>query len=292
MVVIPQQLNIEGLRFINLSHQKAKGKKSIRPGSNTRQWSENNNMDYDQMSEWLKNNPEYNYGVLGGKGGLIILDYDDYLFQELYSKKLPKTFTVKSAGKGLKHCYYFINEDCPIRRIQIKLSEKHEGKNTYSLLDVQGDKSYVAGAGSIRSDGEYTVMHDLPINLVTMDELKQALGKWWDKSYTKPVEVRKPVVHNADRYNCWDILKNLGLTFIVKSRRNAGDTVWYNGACPICGISDGNPHNFGITEDGNGFECFHSKTHGNAVELIKHLTGCNTHGAFKQIKQWRMEENE
>ena len=54
---------------------------------------------------------EGNIGVICGYGGLIVIDFDDADYQKEKENLLPKTFTCKSAGKGLKHFYYILKGD-------------------------------------------------------------------------------------------------------------------------------------------------------------------------------------
>ena len=52
-----------------------------------------------------------NIAVLGGYGGLGVLDIDDIDFLEAIIDKIPNTFTVKTATKKLPHFYFIIEED-------------------------------------------------------------------------------------------------------------------------------------------------------------------------------------
>ena len=65
---------------------------------------------YKFFSKKLNNHIENggNYGICTGYGNLIVIDFDDEAYQKKKSPLLPKTFTVKSAGKGLKHFYYVL----------------------------------------------------------------------------------------------------------------------------------------------------------------------------------------
>src|SRR5579864_7188254 len=66
--------------------------------------------DINIVTQWNSENPSYNVGCVGTPDGYVILDSDN---PELIARiecetgrKMPRTFTVKSAGKGLPHLYF------------------------------------------------------------------------------------------------------------------------------------------------------------------------------------------
>lgn len=111
------------------------------------------------------------YGVLCGEPSenLVVIDFDDASFQERMFSNLPETFTVKSAGRGLLHLYYHVDDPRSGKVLD-------ENKNT--LADVQGRGKQVIGPGSKnRETGRvYEIVRDLPITRTTMDTLERVLG--------------------------------------------------------------------------------------------------------------------
>lgn len=69
-------------------------------------WAGKNNFSFqdDEMLYWKK--AGFNLGVVGGYSDLLIIDFDNADFQAKVLPLLPKTFSVKSGGKGLLHLYF------------------------------------------------------------------------------------------------------------------------------------------------------------------------------------------
>ena len=95
-----------------------------------------------------------NLGVICGYGSLIVIDFDDADYQLQKSNLLPKTFTCKSAGKGLNHFYYILKGDM-ISKIGIGSDKR--------LCDIQANKSPITCPPSTINSKSYSVVEDLPI---------------------------------------------------------------------------------------------------------------------------------
>lgn len=95
-----------------------------------------------------------NYGVIGGYGGLIILDKD--------KPELPidfETFTIQT-GSGGKH-YYILSD----------YNQNHVFVN--QMGELRANNYQVVGAGSIHPNGNtYKVIKDLPLKYISSEELK------------------------------------------------------------------------------------------------------------------------
>jgi hypothetical protein len=105
-----------------------------------------------------------NLGILGGFGGLIIIDFDDKKFQE--SLTMPSTFTVQTAVKKLKHYYYLLDGEM-FRKFSIRDSDDK------TLCDVIADGGGCVCPPSKINGNEYKIINDVPISMITIDELKK-----------------------------------------------------------------------------------------------------------------------
>lgn len=154
MIAIPSQLCTIGYRFIL-----AKKNEKIPV---EKDWQSKNNYAYNdvRLSDWLR--AENNYGVLCGSRGLVILDFDTIEKWNELKDKLPETFTVQSATRGLPHLYYHV-----IGEIQnLKLPG----------LDIRSRGAQVIGARSIINKKTYTVTKDVAIATLKTEELYSVLG--------------------------------------------------------------------------------------------------------------------
>lgn len=160
--MIPNQLNNQ--RFL-LTNEKI-------PIQDKWQSLNNYNIDDPILNHHLENQPTY--GVLCGYNNLIVIDFDNQTAQDCLYNKLPETFTVKTAGKGLYHAYFFTNDTATIR-----ISEPSEkGKRGKSLLDIQGDGAMVIGPNSILKNKKvYTPINDLQIATIQKKDLLDLLYK-------------------------------------------------------------------------------------------------------------------
>ena len=66
--------------------------------------------DPSQIAKWDHENPRYNVGCLGTAEGITVLDCDTpglmTRIEKETGRRLPATFTAKSAGKGCAHLYF------------------------------------------------------------------------------------------------------------------------------------------------------------------------------------------
>lgn len=155
--IIPRQLQSDDFGFVKL-----RGKTKI-PFENG--W-QNKPYSYGEIQSWLKRHG-HNYGVLGGHGGLIVIDADtEYLDKEIKGK-LPYTFTVKTPRCG--HHYYYICKGIS-NKIVLSKGEEHFG-------EIISSSSQVVGAGSIHPDTgtKYEVINDIEITEISKEEIFAAL---------------------------------------------------------------------------------------------------------------------
>lgn len=113
----------------------------------------NYNWSSNKLNEWGEN-----YGVCGGFGGLIVIDFDCKKTQDKLIKHLPKTFTVKTGGSGLLHLYYITNDPYSTKSI----------KGGKTIFDIQGWGKQVIGPGSKHAvtGKPYTIVSNNPITSV------------------------------------------------------------------------------------------------------------------------------
>ena|SRR3990167_5678233 len=166
MIKIPSQLKIPELRFALCERN---GKIPIEKA-----WNKENNYSFfeDRLLNHLKANGNYN--VCTGFANLIVIDFDCEIYQQIISHKLPKTFTTKTANKGLYHKYYFFEGEM-IKKIGIGFDNR--------LCDIQAKGQAVIGPGSVINRKIYTIADESEIQTITKEQLKEIFQI---KSFSKP----------------------------------------------------------------------------------------------------------
>lgn len=141
--MLPKQLQNDLFGFVKL------GKKSKIPFEKA--WPKKP-YSYIDIQKWISKGN--NYGVMGGRGNLVIVDSDDATLSDLIYKELPETFTVKTS-KG-NHFYYIV----PIVDKKIILT-----KDGLHFGEIISHGSQVVGPNCKHPSGiVYTVERDLPIH--------------------------------------------------------------------------------------------------------------------------------
>jgi len=175
---VPKQLRRDDFRFYRV-----KPNQKLPFGL---KWNTDNALQYnaDEFAYW-----QGNYGVIGGFGNLIIIDFDDKDFYESVKGKLPSTFTVITAGKRLPHMYYILKGEM-IRKKPIR------DENNNTVCDIQAAGAGVVGPNSTINRRYYEVVKDVPIATIDVEELKEIFGLKCEleeyKKYT-PDKDRQPV---------------------------------------------------------------------------------------------------
>jgi len=150
-----------------------------RKSPNEKKWNTKNNYMFCETK--LKSHLFFggNIGLCTGYGGLVVIDFDDKDYQ--YSKKphLPKTFTVKTAIKGLHHMYYILKGNM-ISKVGIDLKGKR-------VADIQAGKCCVCCPPSTIKGKSYSIIDNSKIAEIGVDTLTAVFGI--DK--VKPVNTRK-----------------------------------------------------------------------------------------------------
>jgi len=104
-----------------------------------------------------------NYGVCGGFGNLIILDFDDWDYYKQISSKLPLTFTVQTANKKTYHKYFYLKGQM-FKKIGIDIAGKR-------VCDIQAAGSGVIGPESRYNRIYYTIRYNDPIAEIPIEQL-------------------------------------------------------------------------------------------------------------------------
>lgn len=250
--MIPKQLLSREFRFIKV----AKTKRAIEKG-----FQRTNNYFYDELElqEYIKTNQIY--GILGGYGNLIIIDFDDERVQDDIISKLPETFTQKSAGKGLYHLFYYVDKPKGFRIKDL------DGK---TLADIQGEGTFVVGPNSVIGDRKYEIVKDVEIAKTTLQEIKNAFVKWINLDNTsKSSQIRKG---DPDATNIMNLIK------IPEMLHEYGIPINKNPTeCPFHPSNAGKC--FSYTQE--LWHCFHCDRGGTVFHLVIQKEDCN----FQEAKE-------
>ena len=157
---IPKQLQNTEFRFF------LAGKNSKIPIE--KWWNSKNNYLFfeDKVKEHLK--AKKNLGIVTGIGNLIVIDFDSKDYQHLKAKMLPKTFTVKTACKGLNHMYYLLDTDKMIKKIGIGIKTR--------LADIQASRCGAVCPPSSINGKYYVVVEDCNIAHISLEKLKEVFN--------------------------------------------------------------------------------------------------------------------
>ena len=151
--------------------------------------------DPEQIRRWGIEFANANVGVVAKRDGYCILD-EDYpglteRIERETEEKLPRTYTVKSAGKGLKHLYFSHTDYSRSKVADIPIKAK-------SLFDFQNHNRYIVGAGSKLDNGRnYDVLDDSAIVPIP-DWLVDWLATNADISHARKSTGARPVVEDFD----------------------------------------------------------------------------------------------
>lgn len=151
-IQIPARLQNPLYRFV-----KTRGKSAFE-----KEWSSvggaNYQFDDPKLIEWLKQGN--NYGIQGGYGNLLIIDFDDEEYIKKYAPLLPATFTIKT-GSGKIHKYY----NCL----------KPQSFSIRGKIDIIGIGKQAVCVGSIHPDTNkpYEILENKPIAYITLEKIKE-----------------------------------------------------------------------------------------------------------------------
>lgn len=203
---------------------------------------------FDDIERWI--NTGSNYGVMGGEGGLIVLDADKKRISEIAGADLPKTFTVRTPRCG--HHYYFL---CPDIKRKIVLNK---GKEHFGELISQG--AQVVGSGSIHPDTKtpYEIFCDTDIVQISQEHMFSALAEFLIED-KKMYEGIKP-----ENLDIMSVLQQCG----AELKQISGQ---YACAHPVHGSNSGT--NFVVHPQKNVWKCFRCNSGGGTLLLIAMMEG-------------------
>lgn len=259
---LPQQL--QHCRFIKTSNNK----KPIE-----REWNTKNNYDYLEFKEHLAQ--FITYGVLcGTESKILVVDCDKQNVEDILLK-IPifqRTFTVRTAKKGL--CHFYFTSNCYD-------SFKCFAPDKSTMLDLQGNGKMVIGAGSRIEGKTYDVVNDKPIQYIDYQELKNILKQFdCSKLETQP---EKAIVTDYKRSN--DSIKDS-----IRQKVSIADILNKHGIstknnptkCPL--HSSIGKRDFGYTKE--YFHCFGCEARGDIFTLHMRLCGCDFITAKEELAKW------
>lgn len=255
-MIIPQQFKKEGFRFIKVKPNKAPSELD---------WQKSNNYLY---SEFEKFNQEI-YGILCGCNNLLVVDFDTEEIQNDITPKLPETFTVKSAGKGLSHLYFIADEPQSFKVLDL-------AKNT--LADIQGKGKQIIGPNSKLEDGRtYRIIKDIPLANIKLADLKKALEKWMNVEEkaikeSNGTETDPLCAKIKDNVKVPDLLVQYG----INAYKNPTE-------CPFHSSKGGRCFSY----NNEVWHCFHCEKKGNVFHLVMEKEGLD----FTQAKSYLAEKS-
>lgn len=208
---------------------------------------------YKDIQAWI--NQGNNYGVLGGYGGLVIIDADTIELSHIVEQRLPATFTVKSSRTG--YHYYFVSKEIKNKITILKKEDISHG-------DIRSYGSQVVGPGSIhpKENTRYRIVNDIEIAEVTKEQLYLALSGYITLDEAR--ENKSEVIPDSSNINIVDILKQKNIF-----TRKVGDQLVC--AHPVHGST--NDGNFVVNPEKNVWHCFRCQSGGGALLLIGVLEG-------------------
>ena len=166
-IVIPKQLQQPGYRFIKIRMEKRGENDTIyRKAPQETNWQTTKNYAFDDpvFIDWVKRGN--NYGVAHGFGNSVCLDGDSEKGATAILER-TNTFTVQTGGEGMRVHAYFICKDASSGFVA-----KTKDGETFVEFKAKGQQTI--GPGSLHpSNRRYVVMRDLPVAVITMDELKK-----------------------------------------------------------------------------------------------------------------------
>lgn len=221
---------------------------------------------YNEISEHINNGG--NYGVLGGQGGVIIIDCDkvtlsndkncrqeqyDHELQKAIEKHFPKTLTVQTASGG-KH-YYF---KCPKLKNKIVLKSKRDFLLMHfgEILSL-GSQAIGPGSYNQERDSHYKIIQEQDIAEISITKLYITLSPFLEKVQQAKDNAEISVNNPIDSLRITDIFSTTGMT-------KQGNE--YFGKHPIHGSSNG--MNFWIDPSKNVWHCFRCGSGGGPAAAI------------------------
>lgn len=240
---IPTQLQNKEFGFVKLQGQT---KKPFEKGWQDHPYS------HEDIAGWIRKG--FNYGVAAGYGYLCIIDADHPELVAHLLKTCPKTFIVKTPGKG--YHFYFICPEFSKSKIVLQKDGVHYG-------EILGKGSQAVGAGSIHPEKKlpYEIYSAAPITTISADLVSEILGDYL------PIELPHQDCYDTD---ITKILEVAGINLEAHGKQ-------LQGPHPVHGSTNGK--NFSVCQEKNCFFCFRHQVGGGPIHLVallEELIDCET----------------
>jgi hypothetical protein len=260
---MPTQLQNPNLRFVKI---RKNDKRPFEPN-----WIQSGYQFNDKhLIEHILNGG--NYGVIGGFGRLIILDFDSIAAYEKIRKYLPKTFSVITANKKLPHLYYYTTMSDP-------LSTKFCDEKKNTLIDLQGFGKQCVGPNSQIGVNQYKVWLDIPITTINYYALTRLLNELF-----KPMETilppKKAMPSTKTFSSQRDIFDEITVPQIL-SKLGVKITSPTHSNCPMhCSVAEKCLH-----YNDKVWYCFNCLKSGGTVRLVMDTKNCDYKTAAKWVEK-------
>ena len=187
--IIPLPLQLKSFRFCLV---RMKRKEAFE-----KDWQDTANYSYADLKLLNHIQTGGNYGVIGGFGGMVVIDIDRESFIDIVLDALPATFTVRTK-KGV-HLYYRVTDGVIQSRV-LKFAETGDSIGDIKAGHIEKAKSrgYVVGPGCIHPSGsKYKVLISHTVGQLSADVIQNLLlkvgiviGDDYQKKSRKPAKVR------------------------------------------------------------------------------------------------------
>lgn len=240
-------------------------------------WTQEKNYVFDDPIFLAYLEAGHNFGILCGRGGLIVFDGDqwDRLVELGIANKIPPTFTVRTGGGGI-HRYYV----CADLMDTLKLFDKElKDSKGYALHlgEVQALGAQVVCAGSLHPNGSrYKIEQDLPIAEISKDFLINLLEANVLFNWSKPKEKASRVRH-ASGFD--DPFRDVSVEDVLRPIKAVRSGHILQGAHPVHGSKHG--RNLLIDTRLNVWWCWRCRTGGGpalATAVVAGLISCEKAG--------------
>jgi putative DNA primase/helicase len=283
--LIPPRLRKRAFRFVRC------GYKSKNPKTKEMDYQTTNNYQYDDEKLYEHIAEGNNYGVLGGFGNLLIIDYDCLETHATKQPLLPPTFQAKS-GSGKYHAFYFVDDtkswvvDKKVRKVvDGKETEEYEktvnkdGKEvikTRRLCDMQGARKYVIAPGSIHPDfatlpngGKYETHIDVPIATTTIAHIREVFRDLLPaEEFVRNLDDVKPKHCRRNDYVRDEIKRHLRVSQQLAAYGCTTKGSKANTGCPFHEDTTNHALSYDDNKNGGVWHCFDCRTSGDVFSLI------------------------
>lgn len=207
--MIPRQLRRPEFRFVLINKNEKRAFED--------QWTTVNNYKYNDPILKAHFDTGGNYGVIGGIGNLVILDFDSVEAYNKCRQYLPLTFCVRTASKRLIHAYYLTDMKKPTC-YHIKLPKDKNGKRK-TMIDVIG-RGQVVGPNSQINGRVYEVFTDNDITFISFARLIRILRYHYPEDEPKKVieKYANPLPRRkfGSTWMCDDLVDRLTVPMVLR----------------------------------------------------------------------------